>query len=399
MQITETVDLATLWYFSAYSQICLGHARLFARAVGRLGPGADSLVAEATNNDGYAVAVKPDLLDVIVCPACRAYPLRREVFDAGSQGDAVDAVVLCPQCSRWYPVEDRLLELLAGEVVYRGDRERFWHKHEASLRALGLDREPSSMLDEGRAEDVRHQQEHFDWYADNSVQTYAQYESLRFWRALDAITFEKWRREMRPGARVLDLGCAQGRSTRGVVTPEVDVIGFDISRALVRQAVDRFGADARVAFMVADATSLPFADESFDYVLVYGVLHHLPDPARICKQIARVLRPGGVLFTSENNRSILRAGFTLLQKLWPIWYEEAGEHAQISRDQLTKWLEDAGLRVSTRTSVFLPPHVLNHIPTSAGERLLAWTDRIGNAVPVLRDNGGLVVAEAVKAPA
>jgi SAM-dependent methyltransferase len=238
--------------------------------------------------------------------------------------------------------------------------------------------------------------EHFDWYADNSVQTYAEYERLPFWRALDKITFERWRQTIRPASRVLDIGCAQGRSTYQLADPSYETIGFDISKRLVRQAIERSGPGDRISFFVADATSLPFRPGSFDYALTYGVLHHLPDPARICREINGALKPGGTFFASENNRSALRAGFELLQRLRPIWHEEAGEFALISREQLRGWLEDAGFSVTMRTSVFLPPHLLNRVAQPRGERMLDWTDRVANAVPGLRGNGGLVVAEGVK---
>lgn len=324
------------------------------------------------------------------------------MFTAGSGRELLDGVVWCTNCGRWYPCEGGLLELLVEPLVYEADRARFQGEHEARLRALGLELATAPENGGDRVAAIRHQQEHFDWYADNALQTYSQYEQLPFWQALDAITFARWRKAIKPGSRLLDIGCAQGRSTFKIVSPDLDVVAFDISKALVRQALDRAeraDASAHVTFMVADATTLPFLDESFDYVLTYGVLHHLPEPRQICSEISRILKPGGTFFCSENNRTILRSAFELLQKLNPLWYEEAGEFAQISRTQLADWLSAAGLSTSIHTSVFVPPHVLNHVRQSFGERTLRWTDRVGNAIPGLRGNGGLVVAEAMKEPA
>lgn len=340
-----------------------------------------------------------DVLELIGCPGCRSHPLRQDTFEVGPLGEPLDGVVWCTACGRWYPLEGGLLELLVEPLAYGTDRARFQHEHEAGLRDLELKLDTALGGGGDRVAEVRHQQEHFDWYADNSLQTYAQYEQLRFWQALDAITFARWRKTIRPGARLLDIGCAQGRSTFKVAGPDLDVVAFDISKALVRQAIDRadrIGASAHVTFLVADANTLPFVDESFDYVLTYGVLHHLPEPRDICREIGRILKPGGTFFCSENNRTVLRSGFELLQRLNPLWYEEAGEFAQISRRQLADWLGSAGLLASIRTSVFMPPHLLNHVPQSLGERALDWTDGLANAIPGVRDNGGLVVAEAVK---
>ena len=280
---------------------------------------------------------------------------------------------------------------------YADDRERFRVKYDTELRAAGLSPEKRAETVD-RSDEILHQQEHFDWYADNTVQTYATYEQLPFWQALDAITFDRWKRQIRPGTRLLDVGCAQGRSTYKLVDPRLEVVAFDISKRLIRQAIDRASPEDRVTFIVADATSLPFADGSFDYALTYGVLHHVPDPSHLCHEIGRLLRPGGTFFASENNRSVLRAGFELLQRVSPLWHEEAGEFAQISRAQMFDWLKGAGLSPSIRTSVFVPPHALNRVKQSTGERVLEVTDRMGNAIPGLRGNGGLVVAEGVKQP-
>ena len=47
-------------------------------------------------------------------------------------------------------------------------------------------------------------------------------------------------------------------------------------------------------------------DSSFDYVLIYGVLHHLPDAGFACREVARTLKPGGIYFGLENNETIFR---------------------------------------------------------------------------------------------
>ena len=339
-----------------------------------------------------------DLLDVIVCPGCRFHPLRRETFEPRPDVTRLDGVIVCPGCGRWYPIENGLVELLVEALAYTADREQFRDQHADQLRRLGLDYggEPASAVE--RANEIRHQQQHFDWYADNTQQTWSEFEQLGCVQALDAIIMGPWRRRILPGTRLLDIGCGQGRSTFLVVRPDIDVVAFDISKALVREAVGRADAEARVTFLVADATSMPFVDESFDYALTCGVLHHLPAPDRVCREIGRVLKSKGIFFAAENNRSVLRPVFELLQRLRPLWYEEAGEYAQMSRRELAGWLREAGLSPSIHTSVFVPPHALNQVSRSVAERILNGTDKAANALPGLRGNGGLLIAEAVKAP-
>jgi SAM-dependent methyltransferase len=196
---------------------------------------------------------------------------------------------------------------------------------------------------------------------------------------------------------VLDVGCAQGRSAAKLRDLDVEIVGFDISKALVAQAQSRARAEgwrARVSFFVGDATRFPVADGAFDYVLVYGVLHHLPDPAAACLEIARVLAPGGVYFGSENNRSVFRAIFDGLQRLFPLWHEEAGAQPLMSRADFHVWLGAAGLALSARTRVFVPPHLCNYLSVAGARRALKATDALGGAMPFLRDQGGLILVRA-----
>jgi ubiquinone/menaquinone biosynthesis C-methylase UbiE len=254
----------------------------------------------------------------------------------------------------------------------------------------------------GSADQQKHQQEHSEWYAENPVQTYSEYERLPFWQAVDAFTFGFWRPRLRAGQVILDLGCAQGRSTSKLADLDLRIIGFDISKTLVRQAIarpDRRGWRARTTFLVADASSLPFRDATFDGVLVYGVFHHLDDPAAAARDISRVLRDGGLCFALENNKTVLRSVFELLQRVRPAWYEEAGSHALMSVAELEGWLGAAGMSCDARTSVFLPPHLLNQVNPVRGATLLRATDAFLGALPWMQAQGGLVRVLAEKLPA
>jgi SAM-dependent methyltransferase/uncharacterized protein YbaR (Trm112 family) len=341
-----------------------------------------------------------DALPRLKCPACDAHPLRAEAFTLASAGVIGDGVVICPACGAWYPVEDELLELLPDGLAYHADRRRFATTHAAQLEALGL-RPPA---DAAPGEDYalqKIQQEHFDWYASNDEQTYSEYEQTPFWRAADRLAFEPWRAQIAPDAWLLEVGCAQGRATFHFTDLPITVMGFDISKALVRQAIERAraGTRAKTFFFVGDGHNLPLVDASVDTVLIYGVLHHLPDPGRTCAEVARVLKPGGVYFGSENNQTVFRGIFELLQRLNPLWHEEAGPQALISGRNLRRWFADSGqaVTVATHTRVFLPPHLFGLLPDGAAYRLLGWTDRLAGALPGLKANGGLILVEARKA--
>lgn len=357
--------------------------------------------------------MKRSALSRVTCPACGSGDLGATRFGKGEFGgenggatrfgegdpdEITTGVVDCRSCSRWYPIEGGLLDLLIGELAYADDRERFFDRHRERLEALGLARDDAS-AEPGEQALQTVQQNHFDWYADNDTQSYAAYEQLPFWRAVDALTFGPWRREMRPGGCLLDVGCAQGRSTFKLLDLDLDVVAFDVSKRSLEQAVAKYLAGdyrARASFIAADASRFPFADGAFDYVLVYGVIHHLPDPPTACREVARVLAPDGVYFGSENNRTIFRAVFDLLQKISPLWHEEAGPEPLISGRDLSRWFADTGVAVTTRSSVFLPPHVVNWTKGAASVRLLGAFDHLARALPGLGRQGGLILIRGQK---
>lgn len=61
-------------------------------------------------------------------------------------------------------------------------------------------------------------------------------------------------------------------------------------------------ASSRLRFLEADVHALPFNDESFDFVFFHHVLEHVADPERSVAEVARVLRPGGLMYLGTPNR-------------------------------------------------------------------------------------------------
>jgi SAM-dependent methyltransferase len=108
---------------------------------------------------------------------------------------------------------------------------------------------------------------------------------LRLQRAFDAIAG-------RTGACLL-LGCGAGQNHRAIHRdrPELTLVGVDLSVSAIREAV-RAGSGG--AYLVADAARIPAADASYDIVLLFDLLEHVPDVGRCVAEIARVLKPGGL---------------------------------------------------------------------------------------------------------
>lgn len=104
---------------------------------------------------------------------------------------------------------------------------------------------------------------------------------------------------LRPGMRLLDVGCGPGSITRGLaerVAPG-EVIGIDLSRETLEAA--RAEAAARgltnLRYEEASVYQLPYPDNSFDAAYAHQVFQHLREPAKALAEILRVLRPGGLV--------------------------------------------------------------------------------------------------------
>jgi ubiquinone/menaquinone biosynthesis C-methylase UbiE len=96
------------------------------------------------------------------------------------------------------------------------------------------------------------------------------------------------------GKRVLEMGCGIALHGRFLAENGIDYTGVDYSRASLRLAREHFAQNGlRARFVHSDGTALPFADASFDLVFSDGVVHHIPDMAGACRELVRVVRPGG----------------------------------------------------------------------------------------------------------
>ena len=103
---------------------------------------------------------------------------------------------------------------------------------------------------------------------------------------------------LRPGSRVLDLGCGRGGVLEELGTAAGLAVGLDPD---LRSLFEHRAADV-VSRTCGTADALPYRGESFDLVCCSWVLEHLPRPARVLSDVARVLVPGGdLVFVTPNS--------------------------------------------------------------------------------------------------
>ncbi len=80
------------------------------------------------------------------------------------------------------------------------------------------------------------------------------------------------------------------------------VVGVDLAEEmlkLARRNIAETGLSERVRVDVVDAKSLPYEDGSFHVVMSNSIVHHIPEPADVLREMLRVLKPGGVLFVRD----------------------------------------------------------------------------------------------------
>lgn len=104
---------------------------------------------------------------------------------------------------------------------------------------------------------------------------------------------------IKPGWRVLDLGCGNGFLAPEIVKRGAQYIGFDLSEQLIKIAKKKYGREiksGRAKFVCGNALAMPFKDKSFNFIISYAVMHHIPSAElrlKFLKEISRVLEPGG----------------------------------------------------------------------------------------------------------
>lgn len=137
-----------------------------------------------------------------------------------------------------------------------------------------------------------------------------------------------------PGHQVLDVGVGTATLTAAAaeVAPDASYVGVDLDDAALQIARENLElADVEATLVKGSATSLPFADDSFDRVVTSLVLHHLTneDKLEALAQMRRVLRPGGqlhVLDWSRPQNAAMRLAFLAVQLL--DGFETTSAHAE-----------------------------------------------------------------------
>ena len=211
--------------------------------------------------------MRPETLDVFVCPVCAG------ALQNGGVPAAATPRLICSQCAARYPIFDDMPSLLPGRATDEHTQQAFGRQW--------------TLQDEGAYE---------------RATIYGETEEAELASFLDR--FAVTGPEALAGRRILDIGCGSGRLTRNIAlyAPGAVVVGGDLSDAAhIAHRRCRDLPNAVVAQV--DLLKPPFAASSFDFIYGDGVLPTVPNFEAGLTSLDRLLRPGGRIFAWTYPRS------------------------------------------------------------------------------------------------
>lgn len=164
---------------------------------------------------------------------------------------------------------------------------------------------------------------------------------------------KRWRRVLAEAVlgvkpvTVLDVAAGTGTSSAAFVAEGVSVVACDFSEGMLEVGRKRF---SDIDFVFADATALPFADDSFDVVTISYGLRNVDDVQKALGEMLRVVKPGGKLFVAEFSHPTLKVFrmfyMNFFMRLLPLVAKCVGSDSQSYQylvDSIRQWPDQRGL--------------------------------------------------------
>lgn len=144
---------------------------------------------------------------------------------------------------------------------------------------------------------------------------------------------------------VLEIGCGQGAGTEILLRScgASRVIAFDYDPEQLWRAKRRHArrGQSNALLFIGDAARLPFPDQTFDVVVEFAILHHVPEWPLALREIARVLKPGGIFLFEEFLRGFTASRISQAFVVHP-------PEGWFSSQQFCREMESAGLSTGAR---------------------------------------------------
>jgi SAM-dependent methyltransferase len=186
---------------------------------------------------------------------------------------------------------------------------------------------------------------------------------------------------IRPGHRVLEVGCGMGRYTLGLAARGISIEGLDLVPFLLDRLQEYAGDRYRIPLYCSDVVEPPAElERSFDTVIGFFALHHMFDLDASYRAMARMLKPGGSIVFLEPNAFNPLYYLQILLTPGMTWKGDRGI-VDMRRGRIFRAMRDAGLvNLDIRRFGFFPPQIYNR---AAGRKLDHAIGSVGLLKPVL----------------
>jgi len=120
---------------------------------------------------------------------------------------------------------------------------------------------------------------------------------------------------IRKNSRVLEVGCGEGRSLRDILPITKNIVGVDYDKKAVSDAKREFKKYPKIKILLAEATNLPFKDNSFDFVICMTTFANFGEKKySALKEMKRVLRKNGTIIISVFSEDALNERLKVYKK-------------------------------------------------------------------------------------
>lgn len=143
------------------------------------------------------------------------------------------------------------------------------------------------------------------------------------------------------GKRLIDIGAGYGRLADEYAGYE-QVILFDYSRSLLREAQKLTGNDPRFIFVAANWYQMPFVDNLFDALVQARTIHHAADVPTLMGELARIAQPQATYVLEFANKKNLKAilRYALKRQDWSPYTPEPVEFVALNFDFQPRWIRE-----------------------------------------------------------
>ncbi|MBU2554439.1 MAG: methyltransferase domain-containing protein, partial [Bacteroidetes bacterium] len=234
---------------------------------------------------------------IVECPLCCATPELKHKKYPGYQEPATFKIYHCPECNTAFSLPMTESISIYENIYKNGDLvpgyDRYW-KYAQKVKET-----------------------------ENPIEYLSDVEEI-YWGVKEALSLIVKDKET---SKILEIGSGLGYLTYSLIKANYDVIGLDISKTAVKQAVKNYGnhyiCEDLFKYVILNA-------ESFDVIILTEVIEHVVKPKYFVEAILKLLKPGGQIILTTPNKSFYPADIIWHTELPPIHYwwfsEESIKH-------------------------------------------------------------------------